>query len=135
MTLTKFRRSQIVDAKAVTKFPSQFKNKDKHGRPVTDEHGIVDDSTKTAMVRLKFHLGKIFIEHETGSLTTITHTVRTDDDGRTWNKVTWKNQQGFKREFTHPDVLGEFLVLRYGIKLTTLILQAMSQLEQDALGE
>lgn len=137
-TLTKFRRPQIADTKVITQFPGKFKAKDEAGRPLTDEHGIIDDKTRTVKVRLKFHLGKLYLEHETGSITTLTHTVRTEQlaDGvvKHWNKVTWKNQQGFTREFFHPDNLGEFLVSRYGIRLTTLILQAISQLEQDGNG-
>lgn len=122
--LTKFNKPKIVDAKRISKFPVE--------KPV-EVDGVQTNETETVMMRLKFHLGRIVLEHPAGGKAIIRHTVRTVE-GRQCHKVTWENNipgiKPFKREFYSAENLGEFLVSRYGIRLTTKILTAMSELEQ-----
>ena len=126
MNLTRFNKPKIVDAKRISKFPVE--------KPVEID-GIQTNENETVMMRLKFHLGRITLEHPAGGKAIIRHTVRRDTAGKQCHKVTWENHipgiRPFRREFYSAENLGEFLVGRYGIRLTTKILTAMSELEQE----
>lgn len=124
--LTKYNKPKLVDAKRISKFPVE---------KCILVDGVQTNETETVMMRLKFHLGRITLEHPSGSTSVIRHTARTVD-GKRCHKVTWENHipgiRPMKREFYSAENLGEFLVGRYGIRLTTKILTTMSELEQES---
>lgn len=124
----------LTDTKSITKFPLESLVKGPDRKPVRDAYGQPTGERRTSLIRLRFHLARIVLTHETGTVTILRHS-RQDTEQGPRHKVTWENRipgiRPMTRSFCHPDNLADFLIQRYGFALTEQILTALDTLEQE----